>query len=109
VGKEKLQTYGSCKKHKKLKRWYEREKVVNLRGGRNKSNLDREDEKKTGQHTRENSNMLERRVRRKGTRWRQSRKEIGWTEQKKRMEAGMKSYMFRDGSLKKKKKRKIKN
>ena len=42
--------------------------------------------------------MLEKRVRQKGTGWSQSRK-TGWTEQKKRMGAGVKSYIkFRDGS-----------
>jgi len=55
-----------------------------LRGGRNKSKLDRENESNRTTYMTK-SNILERRVRQKGTGWSQSRKKTGWTEQKKRV------------------------
>ena len=52
---------------------------------------------------------MERGVRQKGTGWSRTRKETAWTEQKKRMGAGVKSYIkFRDGSQGKVKKEKQK-
>jgi len=56
-----------------------------LGGGRKKSKLDREDE--SNRTIYKTKNMLERRVRQKGTGWSQSRK-TGWTEQKKRWGQG---------------------